>query len=1333
MQEKLDMKPSSKTSFSSSLADIESANRHIWLPVALTLTLVAAILCSWWAVTKTEKQLRSNLISTTKLVAEAVKIDHVLALTGQESDLNRPEYKRIKQQLSITQAQIPRCRFLYLFGKKADGSVFFFVDSEPSGSEFYSHPGQHYDEASMLLKSVFKTKTEAIEGPLPDRWGIWVSGLVPLVDPASDDVVAVLGMDIDAKEWNGLLIRSTFLPVSFALLLIVVFIVGAILFAFRRRFMLKGIRRYKHIESWLTVIVGLVITLFIAHSMHQSESSAYNEIFRQYADTKTAIVANSLRTLQDVELEGLARYFEASDYVDAAEFSIFATHLTKNPTVQAWEWVPEVKHQDKGRFEAVTRAEGLMGFEIWERDENGNRRPVPVRDVYYPVQRVLPIKGNEQILGFDAGSEPIRFEVLQKAKMTSLVTCSEPLELMQNSNINKALIIFRPVFHQARDGSFVGFAVAVLQVNDVLQFARPSSTVALSLTMGMSKDSPQILAISEHVTASLAHLSFMRPVFAFGRVFLITAHAGPNFSRLHPPRTGLLTMLIGLVFTLAVASAIRITISRREELEQLVADKTRSLRQSEEKLSATLRSIGDGVISCDHEGHVIRLNPVAEKLTGWSNQEALGKKVDEVFALTATNHSTAESPVYLAITHGETAVSESNSIITARDGEKRQLSISYAPIRDQADSIIGAVLVFRDVTDEHRQRAELAEERRRLEYILGVTKTGINISDEEFNLQFVDREWQKVYGDPTGKKCYEYFMGTHEPCPSCPIPYVFESKKTVIAEQVLPAENNRIVEVHSIPFQDDKGRWLVAEFNVDITERKNAEAEREKLLAAIEQAGEIFIVTDTAGIIQYVNPAFERVTQYDRTEVYGKTPSLWKSGQQSEQFYKEQWDTISMGKTWQGRLINKRKDGSFYTSETTISPVFDKTGSIVSFIAVMRDITEHLRLAAQYQQSQKMESVGRLAGGVAHDFNNMLGVILGRAELLLSKVSGVSQLEYHVKEIQKAANRSAELTRQLLAYARKQTINPIVLDLNSTIANMLTMLQRIIGEDIELTWKPNTNLWPVKMDPSQIDQILVNLVVNSRDAISQNGKITIETSTFTVDHEYCINHTDAVLGDYVMLAVSDNGCGMDAETKKRLFEPFFTTKEVGKGTGLGLATIYGIVKQNSGFINVYSEVGMGTTFRLYLPRAESKKMVSEIESYSYVPRGNGETVLLVEDESSMLNLTHAMLMDLGYNALKANSPEEAIQLANDAEHTIDLLLTDVVMPKINGRELANALKVHHPSMKCVFMSGYTANVIAHHGVLDQNIHFIQKPFSQKDLAVLLRSLLDGQNLDDVKQ
>ena len=487
---------------------------------------------------------------------------------------------------------------------------------------------------------------------------------------------------------------------------------------------------------------------------------------------------------------------------------------------------------------------------------------------------------------------------------------------------------------------------------------------------------------------------------------------------------------------------------------------------------------------------------------------------------------------------------------------------------------------------------------------------------------------------------------------------------------------------------------------------------------------------DLLGFLTIWTASAERLFGWQTEEVTG-TP-LPTVLQEDQDRFDSLWQSVCRGKLVIGfEIRQKRRDGSVLHGSLSFAPIRAADGNITGVMGTVQDISEriknekaHQKVQAQLLQAQKMESVGRLAGGVAHDYNNTLGVILGYSELVLESLDPDDPNYEKLQQIIQATLSSADITRQLLAFARKQTIAPKILDLNMQVDNLLKMIRRLIGENIELEWIPQPNLGMVKMDAMQIDQILANLCVNARDAIENTGKISIETRSVTVDEDYCRNQPDFRPGEFVCLEVSDTGSGMDEKLLENIFEPFFTTKEKGHGTGLGLSTVYGIVKQNNGFINVYSESGKGTTFTIYLPRHSGQAHEPE-RNDTAITRGKGETVLLVEDDADILGISKQMLENLGYQVICTQNSETAIAMAQENKERLNLLITDVIMPDMNGRELSGLIKSFLPDVKVIYMSGYTANVIAHQGVLDDGMHFLQKPFSIRALAKKVRSVLDS--------
>jgi PAS domain S-box-containing protein len=507
--------------------------------------------------------------------------------------------------------------------------------------------------------------------------------------------------------------------------------------------------------------------------------------------------------------------------------------------------------------------------------------------------------------------------------------------------------------------------------------------------------------------------------------------------------------------------------------------------------------------------------------------------------------------------------------------------------------------------------------------------------------------------------------------------------------------------------------------------RQAAEESLRKLSRAVEQSADTVMITDLRGLIEYVNPSFETLTGYSRQEVIGKTPSILKSGEQDSESYRELWQTILSGNVYRSILANRKKNGETYYVEESISPIRDSQGQTTHFVANGRDLTDRLRLEAQLVQAQKMDAIGRLAGGVAHDFNNLLTIITSYSELALDSVIPGTPLQTKVQEILSAARRAAELTRQLLAFSRKQPRALRVVELNAVVDGIVKTLHRLIGEDIELIFIPGHELCRVRLDPVQIEQILMNLAANSRDAMPQGGRCTIETSAVDLDDEY-VQQKRAVIpiGPYILLTVSDTGVGIPADHLSHIFEPFYTTKPTGQGTGLGLATVYGIVKQNHGFVWAYSEPGMGTILRIYLPCVDKGEIVAEPAATSIeVALPGTETLLLVEDEEAVRRSSAEYLGRCGYTVLEAKDGVDALSVAKNHTSPIHLLVTDVVMPHMSGGQLAGELETLRPETKVLFVSGYAGKTVVDHKVVDLESNFLQKPFTLKQLASKVRLAL----------
>ncbi|NWF91863.1 MAG: PAS domain S-box protein [Syntrophaceae bacterium] len=768
-----------------------------------------------------------------------------------------------------------------------------------------------------------------------------------------------------------------------------------------------------------------------------------------------------------------------------------------------------------------------------------------------------------------------------------------------------------------------------------------------------------------------------------------------------------------------------------------------ALVRTESELRATLYSIGDGVISVDTDGMVTMMNPVAEKLTGWNEGEARDRRLDEVFNI--VNEETrvrVEDPVKRVLRKGTVIGLANHTILIARDGTERAIADCGSPIYGKGGIITGVVLVFRDQTEERKAAKVVAEARAFAESIIATVREPLVVLDASLRVLLANRAFYRVFEavpeETDGHLFYE--LGNRQ----WDIP---ELRR--LLEDILPQNtffDDYEVE-HDFPKIGPKtmllnARRIYREANKtemillaieDISERKRAEEElrlsEERFRQFFRNAPMYCYMVSPEGILLDLNKAALDVLGHEREEVVGRPVATIYA----PEYYSKVVENLE---TWEetGRLEEVEmeiitKTGKRRTVILSAGAVRDREGKILHSISVQRDITERKHLEEQLRQAQKMEAIGRLAGGIAHDFNNLLTVIKGTCQLSLLDIREGDPLRANLKEIEKSAERAADLTRQLLAFSRKQIMEMRVIDINAVIKNLEKMLRRVLGEDIELATFLADGIGRVKADPGQMEQVIINLVLNARDAMPEGGKLTIETCNVELDEEYTEKHFGVERGAYVLVSISDMGVGMTPEMKEKVFEPFFTTKEVGKGTGLGLSTVYGIVKQSGGNIWVYSEPGQGTTFKIYLPRVEDPLEDLKEKTIKEVPRGS-ETVLVVEDEDVVRKLAVRLLKTQGYKVLEASDGGKAFMLCEEYKGPIHLVLSDVVMPGVSGRQLVERLKEIHPEAKALYMSGYTENVILHHGVLEKGIDFVQKPFTIETLARKVREVLDKGTMNN---
>ena len=644
-----------------------------------------------------------------------------------------------------------------------------------------------------------------------------------------------------------------------------------------------------------------------------------------------------------------------------------------------------------------------------------------------------------------------------------------------------------------------------------------------------------------------------------------------------------------------------------------------------------------------------------------------------------------------------------------------------------------AVGTCRDVTDKHAAETELRESRRMIEHIVNAVPVRVFWKDRQLRYLGCNAAFARDAGCPdasgiVGRSDFDLvWRAQAESYRQYDLQVIESGSPALLVEepQTTPAGDTITLLTSKIPLRNEAGEIIgVLGTYMDITARKRVEQEQARLATAVEQAAEAVVIMDEGGTVVYVNPAFETITGYSRDEVCGRIARFLRSGGPGPDLSPAMWSTIRAGDTWRGRVTTSRKDGALLEEDIVISPVRDAGGRTINYVAVKHDVTQEVRLQSELQQAQKMETVGRLAGGVAHDFNNILTVIQGYGEVVLAGLRADDPAREGLEQINRAADRAASLTRQLLAYSRKQVLQPQVLDLNHVVRNMERMLRRLIGEDVDLVTRHQEHVGRVSADPGQIEQVLVNLAVNARDAMPHGGTLMIETMESDLGPESVGGHVGLPPGRYVCLAVSDTGTGMDDETQRHLFEPFFTTKEKGKGTGLGLSTVYGIVKQSNGHVAVYSAVGRGTTFRIYLPRVERHPARPPTVVAKAASLRGGETILVVEDEPAVRSLVEQLLRQNGYTVHAAANGEAAIQHLRAHSGAVDLLLTDIVMPGMPAAEFAAHLSSLRQMPRVLYMSGYTDAAAVSQGVISPDTPFLQKPFSVDSLLRRVRETLD---------
>ncbi len=750
-----------------------------------------------------------------------------------------------------------------------------------------------------------------------------------------------------------------------------------------------------------------------------------------------------------------------------------------------------------------------------------------------------------------------------------------------------------------------------------------------------------------------------------------------------------------------------------------------ALQKSEEMYRNIINKIQDVFYRFDTNGRLTMVNPAATKMFGYDSvEEMLGLPMEAFW------YDPDDLKMMIEKLKDQDLVNDYEALLKRKDGSAFYVSITTHYFYDKDGNLAGREGILRDITERKRSEDALRESEERYRALFDSSPDGVLVMKNDVCVD-CNAKACEIYGCTREEfltRSPEFFSPMHQPdgrisrekaktkmgLVKSGSPQYFEWKGMRRDGSLFDAD----VSLNSFYLNDEQHVLVIIR---DVTERKRASEEIRRLVTALEQAAEDVVITDVDGVIEYVNPAFESITGYSRQEAIGSTLRILKSGLHDEKFYENLWQTIKEGNVWSGTIVNRRKDGVLIHEEATISPLVDSAGHINGFISLKRDVTRQMQLESQLHQSQKMEVVGQLAGGIAHDFNNILSAIMGYSNLIQFKIPPNDPIRQYVDQIVASSNKAAALTQSLLAFSRKQIIDPKPVEMNAAITGTKKILTRLITEDITLETRLEKEELVVMADLVQIDQVLMNLVANARDAMPKGGTITIRTEKVIVGGRLIEGHREIEPGPYVLVSVTDTGDGMDKRTRERIFEPFFTTKEPGKGTGLGLAIVYGIIQQHNGSIRVLSEPGRGTTFEMLLPIIEVPSVLQE-EVPADIPRGT-EKVLVVEDNRELRDLLRVILEQQGYRVFEAVDGLDAID--KQAQFEADLVILDVVMPRMNGRETYEALKKADPSIRVLFMSGYTDDIIHQKGILDPTLNYIAKPILPGELMKKVREALES--------
>ena len=937
-------------------------------------------------------------------------------------------------------------------------------------------------------------------------------------------------------------------------------------------------------------------------------------------------------------------------------------------------------------------------------------------DSTWTIRIITPTSTNQPALGKNLHKHPFPTvqEALKKAQSTHRIATTSPIHLLQGGN---GFVSYIPVF--TRNKRLAGFVDIVFRIDSLIHYCLNDTYLNSHFNYVIYSDQihpiywkgniPQneIEASAYKASASAKIIDQQWLVTLFPTKDFVRSEISPNINRF---------FVSNLLFSFAIAFLILILLL-----------KNRRLKQSEEHFRTLFNSSNTWIHILDFDGTILDVNQAFLHSLSLKKESVVNKNFSDF--LSKESKSLFET-ILNRIKENKQFQAELKFRIN--DENIRYLDCLGSVVFDKNQKPQFIIVHEIDITQRKYYQNKMNESEEKYRVLSEQSLIGVYLIQGN-RLNYVNPKFAQIFG----------FESPNDIVPSYSIfDFFAESQRDKLQQNIRKLIDGSSSEMHfevtgrkkdgTKVYLEAFGRRIV--FNaqpavlgtfIDITERKKNLATIRKLSKAIEQTPVGTIITDMQSTIEYANPAFAKITGYAVEEVVGKSTEFLISGKISADILQDIKETVAQGRIWQGEIKSIKKDGQDYWLRLVVSPMTDSNGRITHILTNIEDITERKQLENELVQKQKMEAIGRLAGGIAHDFNNLLTVINGYSQLILHSMPKENPLYTQIEQIFQAGERAKNLTGQLLAFSRKQIRQPEPLNLSQLVRNLEKMLTRLIGEDIEIICDLDENLWAIESDKSQIEQIILNLMINARQAMPNGGQITIKTENFVPEASMLKKYPEIQSGKYVRLSIEDTGIGMDEETQKHIFEPFFTTKPVGQGTGLGLATVYGIIKQNNGYIYVKSALNQGTKFCIYFPAVEKETSLEENQTLLKEDLRGKETIFLVEDDPSVRELTLRSLNYFGYKVIVSANGEEALKKFKQNNIHVDLLITDVIMPGMSGKKLVDLIRKKKPGLKVLFMSGYSEDQISKQGILNKEINFIQKPFAPMDLVKRLREILDN--------